>query len=315
MRVSGGLVGVRRLRRRTRTRDRAAASGGARVAELLVDGGGQPGLVGHRRRGELEERALVVVAAQDVRRLGDLAGLVERPRLIGEEVAVDDGGVRSAQASVGLGGVQQRLHRHLAQAGQRVGGAARGRAVRSAARGRAVEPARRWRPQRLRRRGRRRRAHRPRKQRGAGAAKLRGQGEQGRLVAASVGWRVVQPPLSLMARSKRGGVWGDATCMHTSSDPADSPKMVTLLGSPPNLRDVGLHPLQRKALIPQPLVARLRALGDEPRIGEEPEDAEAVVQSHDDHAVPREGRAAVEVAPPSENGTGSEAEPPTLPPP
>ncbi len=71
--------------------------------------------------------------------------------------------------------------------------------------------------------------------------------------------------------------------------------MVTLVRVTPELRDVGLDPLQRKALVPETLVACLRPLRSELGVGEEPEDAEAVVQGHDDHAVAREGRAFVKV--------------------
>src|ERR1043165_8424074 len=52
---------------------------------------------------------------------------------------------------------------------------------------------------------------------------------------ALVGCSVVQPPLSLIARWNRPSPLGDATCMQTSYEPADSPKIVTLSGSPPNL--------------------------------------------------------------------------------
>ena len=48
---------------------------------------------------------------------------------------------------------------------------------------------------------------------------------------------------------------------------------------------------------------------------EEPEDAEPVVETHDDHAVPRERRAAVEVLATVAERDGIDAEPPTFPPP
>ena len=44
----------------------------------------------------------------------------------------------------------------------------------------------------------------------------------------------MQPPLSLIARSKSPRLPGDTTWKQTSKEPADSPKMVTLSGSPPN---------------------------------------------------------------------------------
>ena len=43
-----------------------------------------------------------------------------------------------------------------------------------------------------------------------------------------------EPPLSEIAPSKRPFASGDAHSMLTAIPPADSPKMVTLLGSPPN---------------------------------------------------------------------------------
>src|ERR1019366_682053 len=52
--------------------------------------------------------------------------------------------------------------------------------------------------------------------------------------SARVGWRVVQPPLSLIERSKSGGFGAEATCRQTLYAPADSPKLVTFCGSPPN---------------------------------------------------------------------------------
>ena len=113
---------------------------------------------------------------------------------------------------------------------------------------------------------------------------------------ATVGWCVVQPPLSLMARSKRAGVWGDATCRQTSSEPGRLAEDGHVARVSSELRDVGLHPLQREPLVPEPLVAHPRSLGGEPRVREEPEDAEPVVQRDDHCAVPRERCAAVEVA-------------------
>src|SRR4051794_28087501 len=44
---------------------------------------------------------------------------------------------------------------------------------------------------------------------------------------------VVQPPLSLITRWNRPRLLGEATCKQTSCEPADSPKIVTLVGSPP----------------------------------------------------------------------------------
>jgi hypothetical protein len=46
--------------------------------------------------------------------------------------------------------------------------------------------------------------------------------------------RVEQPPLSLIARWKSPRLAGETTCRQTSCEPADSPKIVTLFGSPPN---------------------------------------------------------------------------------
>src|SRR5258706_16434795 len=52
--------------------------------------------------------------------------------------------------------------------------------------------------------------------------------------SAAVGWRVVQPPLSLIARWKSFLLLGDATCRQVSCEPADSPNIVTRFGFPPN---------------------------------------------------------------------------------
>jgi hypothetical protein len=103
---------------------------------LRHEGRGEPGLVGHRRRAELEERALVVVAAEDVRSLGDLAVLVEVARLVGEEVVVDDGRERAAEshAPVRLPGVEERRHGESAEASEGIGSGVCASAV-----GRAVQ--------------------------------------------------------------------------------------------------------------------------------------------------------------------------------
>ena len=44
----------------------------------------------------------------------------------------------------------------------------------------------------------------------------------------------IQPPLCAMARTKRPLACGEPTSAPTMMAPADSPAMVTLLGSPPN---------------------------------------------------------------------------------
>ena len=74
----------------------------------------------------------------------------------------------------------------------------------------------------------------------------------------------------------------------TDPPPADSPKTVTLAGSPPSVADVVAHPAQRLGLVEQPAVRR--AAGHRG----EPEGTDAVGHGHDDHAARRERGAVVE---------------------
>ena len=230
------LVGVRRsaveLGRGIELRD-----GSASVSVLLVDGGGQPRLIGHGRLGEHEERPLVGVAAEEVRRLGDLAGLVERPRLVGEEVAVDDGRVGPAQATtVGLRGVEERLHGNLSQARERVRPGIRGRGVRGRiCEGSVFESAVRGSPH---------------DRRASRTAELGGEAEDGRLVVGER--RLMRGAAAALAdrslEERRGlgrcDVHADVERSRGLAEDGDVARVA------PELRDVLLHPLQGEALVP-----------------------------------------------------------------
>ena len=69
----------------------------------------------------------------------------------------------------------------------------------------------------------------------AGAADgVRERGRPSRRLRRPSRCRVVQPPLSLIARWKSLRLPGDAIWWQTSTEPADSPKIVTFFGLPPN---------------------------------------------------------------------------------
>ena len=93
-------------------------------------------------------------------------------------------------------------------------------------------------------------------------------------------------PLSPMALARRPLESGEAICALTEKDPADSPKTVTLAGSPPKAAMLLLHPVERGDLVEQAVVAGGVAggFGGEFGVGEEAEDAEAVVHGDDDDA-------------------------------
>ncbi len=78
--------------------------------------------------------------------------------------------------------------------------------------------------------------------------------------------------------------------------PANSPKIVTLSGSPPNARDISVHPLERRDLIHQPVISGglIGMFGCERRVVEEAEPAEPVIEADDDDAMLRQARPVVE---------------------
>ncbi len=80
---------------------------------------------------------------------------------------------------------------------------------------------------------------------------------------------------------------GEAISALTEKEPADSPKMVMLAGSPPKAAMLFLNPLDRGGLVHQAVVAGgvVGRFGGELGMGEEAEDAEAVVHRNDDDAV------------------------------
>src|SRR5262249_11187405 len=142
------------------------------------------------------ERSLVGIGPEEVWNVRIPAGVEERSGLIGKKSAIDH------RSEVSLREVrQERARRKLSEAAQLIG--------RAAATDRGCE-----------RLGGRVTFRRRRLTRRASAAPGGG------------GW--VPPPLSPIPRrnSRRGAP--AAICKHTSSEPADSPKIVTFLGLPPN---------------------------------------------------------------------------------
>ncbi len=100
-----------------------------------------------------------------------------------------------------------------------------------------------------------------------------------------------------MAFWNRPAASGETICEWVLSPPADSPKIVTLVGSPPKSGDVGLDPLQRGLLVHQAVVARCAAaLAGERRMRQEAEGAEAIVDRHDHHALSDERPGVVVIA-------------------
>ena len=107
--------------------------------------------------------------------------------------------------------------------------------------------------------------------------------------------RLKKAPLSPIALWKRPLVSGVATSAFTENDPADSPKIVTLPGSPPNAAMLSFTHFRDGDLVEQAVVAGrtrrrfLRQFG----VREEPEHPEAVVDRDEDDALLRERLAVV----------------------
>ena len=108
----------------------------------------------------------------------------------------------------------------------------------------------------------------------------------------------IHAPLSLIARWKRPFATGEPTRPPTMAAPADSPKIVTLFGSPPNAAMFALTQLQRRDAVGQRLVARrvVARLLRQLRVREEAERPEAVVEGDQDDALLREVLAVVVLA-------------------
>ena len=80
---------------------------------------------------------------------------------------------------------------------------------------------------------------------------------------------------------------GEAISAFTSLAPADSPKIVTFAGLPPNLADIVPHPVQSHDLIGETIVSggMVGRLFGQSGMREEAEDAEPVIDIHHHHAV------------------------------
>ena len=104
------------------------------------------------------------------------------------------------------------------------------------------------------------------------------------------------PPLWMMARSNSPSDAGDARWPHTEKPPADSPKMVTLSGSPPNAR-CSRRTHSSPAAWSEAVVAEgaVVALVGERLVAQEPERPEPVVHVHHDHTSGRQVVADVEL--------------------
>ena len=87
-------------------------------------------------------------------------------------------------------------------------------------------------------------------------------------------------PLSPIARTKRPLASGEAISALTASDPADSPAIVTVSGSPPKAAMLRLDPLQRRDQIQHAIVAgcAMFGLAAQLRMGEKAKRVEAVVE-------------------------------------
>ena len=99
------------------------------------------------------------------------------------------------------------------------------------------------------------------------------------------GSRVAQklaPPDCTIAWANSPCAAGSPSSVPTLMPPADSPKIVTRSGSPPNARDVVAHPLERADLVEDAEVARAGELRAEDLVEvQEAERAEPVVDAHD----------------------------------
>ena len=189
----------------------------------------------------------------------DLAGGEERRRVAGQHDAVDDRPEAdpAGPALDGLvGGLEQAPDRDGAQRRQLVG-----RVRRSRAAARARRP-----PLRPRRAS----APRPSRRRASRTARSR-----------------------TIARANSPSARGLTIRSQMLIPPADSPNTVTFAGIAAEPRDVVAHPLQRRDLVEQAVVARGALLGSSPRelgMREEAERPEPVVDGDDDRAQTREVR-------------------------
>ena len=93
-----------------------------------------------------------------------------------------------------------------------------------------------------------------------------------------------EPPLCEIAPWNSPLARGDAQSMLTAMPPADSPKIVTLSGSPPNAAMLLLDPLQARDLVHQAVVAGdvMRGFRAQLGVGEEAEGADAI-RDADEH--------------------------------
>ena len=100
----------------------------------------------------------------------------------------------------------------------------------------------------------------------------------------------IHAPLCEMARLNNPLPSGDPTIADTSMAPADSPSIVTRVGSPPKLADVSLHPVQDRGHVHHGVVARRVMVRLFVQFGmrEEAERAQPVVVSDDDRALARQ---------------------------
>ena len=103
-------------------------------------------------------------------------------------------------------------------------------------------------------------------------------------------------PLSTMARWNSPSASGLTSRSRMLMAPADSPKTVTFLRVAAEGGDVALHPLQRRDLIEQTVVAG-DALGGflrQRRMGQEPQRPQPVVDGHDHDTLARQVRSVVD---------------------